>query len=216
MKQVMAVAGAAILFAASGAHAQDVQYWPAPKPSAGEGRMYYVPMGTPLTLMTRTLISSQENKIGDRVYLQVVEPIVFRGQIVIPAGATAVGEVSSLQRNGHLGRKGKLTVRLDHVETPHGPVRLAGSGYDEGKSGTAAALATIALAGVAGFLVHGTSARIEPNTVVDAVLGEQMNFYWYPQAPEFAAASIGQAPARAVPDRFDPSVFSAARPSGQR
>lgn len=76
-------------------------------------------------LQTKTLLSTKESKPGDRVHLAVAEAVSFRGTVVIPVGVAVMGAVSQSQRNGHVGRKGKLAVRLISVEAPDGPVRLA-------------------------------------------------------------------------------------------
>lgn len=177
-------AGAVMMLAVSGAaQAQTAFYWPAPEAQpVGEAKRYYLPMGTPLMLRTRTQISTKDNKPGDRIYLEVAESVSFRGQIIIPIGAPVFAEVSRVQRNGHFGKKGKLEIRLISAETPSGPVRLSGTAYDEGKSGTAASVATMALLSGLGFLIHGTSAELAPGTPVKAYLAEPLRFTWYPEA----------------------------------
>jgi hypothetical protein len=152
----------------SAAQAQTVFMWPAPeRASAGEGQRFYLPMGTPLMLRTRTQISTKDNKPGDRVYLEVAESVSFRGQMVIPIGSPVTAEVTRVQRNGHVGKKGKLEIRLLQAQTPYGPVRLTGTSYDESKSGTALSVtAMLLLSGLGGFFIHGTSAEIpEPRRV---------------------------------------------------
>lgn len=170
--------------AAGTAQAQTVFHWPAPEAqSVGAAKRYYLPMGTPLMLKTRTQVSTKDNKVGDRVYLEVAESVSYRGQIVIPIGSPVVGEVASFQRNGHVGKKGKIEIRLLYAETPSGPVRLTGSSRDEGTSGTAASVATmVLLSPLGGFLIHGTSAKIEAGTAVEAYLAEPLRFTWYPQS----------------------------------
>lgn len=184
MSKWIAVSAVAALVIGGAAQAQTTYHWPAPEmASAGEGQRFYLPMGTPLMLKTRTLVSTKDNKPGDRIYLEVAESVSFRGQVVIPIGSPVVGEVSQVQRNGHVGKKGKIEIRLIQAETPNGPVRLTGTGYDEGKSGTAASVATMALlSGIGGFLIHGTSGYIHAGTPVQAYLAEPMRFTWYPDS----------------------------------
>jgi len=184
MRNWKTVAALAAFMVAGTAQAQTVFHWPAPEAqSVGEAKRYYLPMGTPLMLKTRTQVSTKDNKPGDRVYLEVAESVSFRGQIIIPIGAPVVGEVASFQRNGHVGKKGKIELRLLYAETPSGPVRLLGSAYDEGTSGTAASVATmVLLSPLGGFFIHGTSAEIPPGTPVQAHLAENLRFTWYPQS----------------------------------
>lgn len=201
MKKFIAAAVLACVSAGT-VQAQSTFIWSAP-PSAADGRVfkYYLPMGTQVMLRTRSQVNTREAKLGDRVYLEVAEPITFQGQIVIPAGAPVVGEVATLQRNGHFGRKGKVSVRLIEVQTPSGPIRLTGDAYDEGISGTAVSIGTIMLVSPLGFLVHGTSGNIPANSTVKAYLAENMNFRWQnPQGVQASAvieATPDQTPIRA-------------------
>ena len=169
-------AALAAVLGTSAAQAQETIYWQPLPPASERAPRYYVPTGTPLVLSTRTQVSTKDNKSGDQIYLDVMESVIFRGQVVIPAGSVAVGEIARAERNGHFGQKGKIDIRLSYVQTPWGPVKLQGSQYSEGKSGTAASVATIAFVSVLGFLIHGTSAKIPYGTKVQAYLAEPLAF----------------------------------------
>lgn len=168
-------AALAALLGSTAAQAQDTGYWQPTQP-ASAARRYEVPIGTPLTLATRAPVSTKTNKPGDEIYLDVTESVIFRGQVVIPAGSVVVGQVARVERNGHFGQKGKIDIKLSYLQTPAGPVRLQGSQYAEGKSGTAVSVATIAFVSVWGFLIHGTSAKIPYGTKVQAYLAEPVTF----------------------------------------
>jgi hypothetical protein len=128
-------------------------------------------------LTTRTQISTKDNRPGTRVYLRVAENLTYGNQIVLPAGAPAVAEVAQSDRNGHLGKKGKLALNLLYVQTPSGPVELSGGYYKTGKSGTALSVGTIVFVSVlGGFLIHGTSATIPYGTTVQAYLAQPLKF----------------------------------------
>ncbi len=200
-------AATALGMLATPAAAQNFVYWPAPAAVTGTPvPMSYFPMGTPLTLRSRTQVSTKVNKPGDRLYLDVAESLSYRGQVVVPAGSVAVAEVAAVQRNGHFGKKGKLEIRLLYIDTPSGPVRLSGQANDEGTSGTITSVATILFASPLGFLVHGTSAQLPPGTLVRAYLADDMQFAVQPQSQVAAM--------QAYPDRTLPVSFEAAK--GQR
>lgn len=188
MKVWSKLVGASALLFANNALAQDVVQWSA-WPS-GNAQKYYMASGTPVYLRTVTEVNTKDNKAGDRIYLEVAEPLSFRGYVVVPAGTPVVAEVSRVQRNGHFGKKGKLEVRLKYMHTPNGTVRLSGAGYDEGKSGTAASVATMLLVSPLGFLVHGTSGYIKPGTVVTASLAESLRFAWDGTRPVETAMQV--------------------------
>lgn len=201
--KAIAYAVLAAALTTTAASAQDMVYWPAPLATAQTASMSYFPVGTPLKLVTRTEVSTKANKPGDRFYLAVAEDLVYRGQVVLPAGSVAVGEVADLQRNGHFGKKGKLGIQLLYVQTPSGPVRLSGRGYDEGRSGTAASIATITFAPIivawAGVFIHGTSAYLPSGAAVEGYLAEDLRFAVQPR-------SIRAAMNLAVPDAPRPVV----------
>lgn len=175
--------------------------------------MKYFPMGTPLVLETRTEISTKDHKPGDRIHLTVAEALTYQGQVVVPIGAPAVGEVVRVQRNGHFGRKGKIDIRLLYVQTPSGPVRISGHANDEGKSGTAASVATMALVSGLGFLIRGTSAYIPFGTPVQAHLAEPLKFLR--QTPQAPVATVLPDNAETVRAGFDPTTFGGSGPAGQ-
>lgn len=200
MRAIFIAGSLAVCLHAAPALAQDTFYWPAPQSGTTYAQRMYVPMGTPITLATRTQVSTKDNKPGDRFYLEVTESVVFRGQVLIPAGSVAVGEVARADRNGHFGQKGKLDIRLLYLQTPYGPVKLDGHQAKEGKSGAVASFATIALVSSLGFLIHGTSATVPFGTVVRAYLAEPLAFTADPGQQGVAVAASAPVDARGVID----------------
>ena len=180
MKNWEAICGAMALLLAGNAQAQTIHRGStADSLQFAPEQRYYLPIGTPLKLQTTAPLSTKHSKPGDRVRLEVIEAISFRGTIVVPVGTPVIGEVSQAQRNGHVGKKGKLEVRLVSVEMPDGPVRLSGTAYDEGKSHTALSVGTMLLISpLGGFLIHGTSASIPAETPVTAYISEPLRFAW--------------------------------------
>lgn len=201
MNRTTAMLVAASCLMGGTASAQSFNYWPA-APTVSSRNMY-VPMGTQLTLISRTQVSTKDSKAGDRIYFTVAETMSFRGQVVIPAGAVAVGEVARSDRNGYLGKKGKIDVNLLYVETPTGPVRLSGGANNQGTSGLIPSVATIVLVSPLGYFIHGTSAHIPPGTPVQAYLGEDMHFALGASAPAVAGIAVQTDPIRPLPASFD-------------
>lgn len=207
----------------SGAHAQEVYYTPA-RQTVPHVPQRYFPVGTPIELTTRTELSTKDVKPGDRVYLSVAESLTYQGQIIVPVGTQAVGEVAWSEKNGHFGVKGKLGIRLLYVDTPFGQTRIEGEASKNGASGTLASFATIALVSPLGFLIHGTSGKMPYGTTVHAYLAEPLTFVELP-APvqsaslpalaggqEVAAQSVMAPPAMAEPVTRQPSATQPASP----
>lgn len=206
---------AAMIGVATSAPAQAQQSYYSPiYRQAVTDRLIYFPMGTALALTTRAQLSTKDNKSGDRIYLEVAEPLTYRGQTVVPVGSVVVGEVAQADRNGHFGVKGKLGIRLLYIDTPTGSVRLTGQAHHEGTSGTALSVGTIAFVSVLGFLIHGTSAVIPAGSAVTAYLAEPMPFFENPaQQAAYGRPVQPDAVAKPLPAHFDPSVFAKPDPA---
>ena len=180
-KSIVASLVMATIFVAP-VNAQDTYHWPAANTET-EVQRFYFSRGTAVALQTTHLVSSKDFKPGDRVYLEVAEPLMFRGKTIIPVGSRVRAEVATVQENGHFGKKGKVEIRVLSMMTPHGPVRLAGSEYDEGKSGAVASFGTMLFVSGLGFIIKGTSGYIEPGTPVSARLAEDLQFSYNPGSP---------------------------------
>lgn len=200
MRHMMMAAVAALGFGGA-ASAQEVVHWAAP--TAATGSYSYFPMGTPLRLMTRTELSTKDNRSGDRFYLEVAEPLVYRGQVVVPAGSLAVGEVTRAERNGYFGKRGDMAVHLLYVQTPSGPVRLSGKADRAGKDQRVLAIGGAAFVSWPMMFIHGTSARLPADSVITAYLADDLHFALSPETARLASIE----PTHVLPARFDPSVF---------
>jgi hypothetical protein len=213
MKSLVLASLALGTFTGCAAHAQEMVQWAAPA-SSQAGHYAYFPMGTALRLTTRTELNTKYTRAGDRFYLEVAEPLVYRGQVVVPAGSTAVGEVARSDRNGHFGKKGQLEVKLLYVQTPNGPVRLSGRHGRAGKGQGVVSIGGAMLVAWPMLFIHGTSGRLPADTVMTAYLGDELRFPVQPGSIQSAAAVAPDTftPAsRPLPASFDPNAFTASR-----
>jgi len=130
--------------------------------------------GTEIRLVTRTELSSRTNHVGDRFELEVSEPVLLSGQVVIPAGSVATGEVTRVRRKGMWGRRGILETRLLHVQVGDRQIRITGAAGDRGRAGTGGVAAAVLTVPVVGFFITGTSAVMPPRTATVATLNEDL------------------------------------------
>lgn len=67
--------------------------------------------GTNVSLkMSEGLTTKGKNlRVGQRFQLEVAEPVMVNGQIVIPAGSPATGEVTEVRNKGMWGKSGRST-----------------------------------------------------------------------------------------------------------
>ena len=120
--------------------------------------------GTEITMRTRTELTSRSSRVGERFELEVVDPVTLNGQVVIPSGSIAVGEVTRVRGKGMWGRRGILETRLVNVRVGDRQIRISGAAGDRGRAGTAGVVASLVVIPVVGFFVTGTSAVIAPGT----------------------------------------------------
>jgi hypothetical protein len=174
MKRVLAAGIALASGLPSVAGAQYNVHWTAP--TSANNHMAAFPMGTPLLLATRTELNTKNNHPGDHFYLEVAEPLVHRGQVVVPVGSIAVGEVMRSERNGHFGKRGEIDIRINYVETPSGPVRLTGRSARQGRGQGLLSIGGALFVSWPMMFIHGTSGRVPANTRVEAYLADDLRF----------------------------------------
>ena len=139
---------------------------------------YHFPAGTPIQLATLTDVNTKRVRSGDRVYLNVTAPLVAGGETIVPVNSTATGQVAGMERNGHFGKAGRLSVRILYIDTPRMRIPLVGDASARGHSGRAVSAGAYMVAGLLpAFLIHGTSAVIHAGTPVTALIGDDMSVY---------------------------------------
>ena len=132
--------------------------------------------GTPIHLATDTEMNSQENRVGDRIDLRVLDAVSLNGHTVIPVDTRAVGEVTLVRRKGMWGKSGRLEFRPLYLELGGReiPISARSMTKEHGETGTAGVVASIVVLPLAGFFVTGTSATIPRGSTVDAELSEDL------------------------------------------
>lgn len=167
--------------------------------------------GTPVTLRTLSNLTTKGKhlKVGDRFSLEVADPVSLNGQVIIPVGSNAVGEITSIRNKGMWGKSGNIETRLLYIATNDRHIRISGSVGDKGVKAGGGAIATSAVVFLpAGFFMTGTSAVIPLGTVVKGIVDEDIPvaFASTPvqpmvvQSPPVAAPAVpAAAPASAQP-----------------
>jgi hypothetical protein len=121
--------------------------------------------GTIIPLLTRSEVSSRTHRQGDRFELEVSDPVLVGGLVVIPKGAVATGEVARHRSDGAFGREGRLEVTLLYVTVGGRNIRLQGQESKNGMSGAVPAYAAgVVVAGILGAAIKGKDAVIPSGT----------------------------------------------------
>jgi hypothetical protein len=132
--------------------------------------------GLPILLKTSEPLTTKgkDLRVGQRINLEVAEDVTLDGEIVIPAGSPATGELTDIRNKGMWGKSGKINGRVLYVRVDGRQIRLTGVFDDKGVTGTAGVVAAVAFIPIAGFFTTGTSAQIPLGAPVKAFLDEDL------------------------------------------
>jgi hypothetical protein len=127
-----------------------------------------LPDGTRLVLALSERLDSEVAQAGQPFALTVAEDVRVDGAVVVPKGAGARGTVLFTRKVGS-ARSGALDLRIDHVDTPAGPLRVRASLSRRSSYLAAEHAADYALMGL-GFSVRreeGEAIVLEPGALID-------------------------------------------------
>jgi len=138
------------------------------------GQEILVPDGTEFSVETVDEISSKTASENDPVNLRVIEAVRVGNRVVIAAGTLVKGIVASVEQRGHLGKGGKLGIRVDSTTAVDGKkIKLRAS---KGKGDTGTVGSTIALSLLISplfLLRRGNHAVIKPGTKIQVFTDEE-------------------------------------------
>ena len=134
-------------------------------------------MGTEVPVRLRTELTTKNKalRVGQRFEVETSDAVSLDGHIVIPAGTSGVGEVTSVTNKGMWGKSGHFDVRLLYLRVGDRQIRLSGTLDDKGVAGGVGAAAVSAIVFLpAGFFMTGTSARMPAGTIIKGSLDEDV------------------------------------------
>lgn len=207
-----ALAGVLSIACASGAFAQAPQLAPAGQPAAtapatraillSDPTPNVLRAGTPIALKMSEGLTTEKKKLrtGQRFQMEVAEPVLVNGQVVIPAGSPATGEVTQVRNKGMWGKSGYIGAQALFVRANGRQIRLTGQFDHKGVTGTAGVVAAIAFVPVVGFFTTGTSARIPMGSGIKAFIDEDVAVAFAPAAaPAPMTVPAAVSPAASIP-----------------
>ena len=128
----------------------------------------------PLKLSEELTTKGKNLRVGQHFRMEVSEPVLVNGQVVIPAGSPAVGEITEVRNKGMWGKSGHLTAQMLYVSVNGRQIRMTGTFDDKGVTGTGGVVAAIAFVPVPGVFTTGTSARVPVGAAVTGFIGEDV------------------------------------------
>ena len=136
------------------------------------GTLLVVPAGTELAFEMLDSLSSKTSQRGDRFSLKLAEPLTVDGQLLVPAGTLAVGEVVHADRAKAGGQPGELVLAARYLDWNGRQLPLKAFRAGLGRNRTDTAMGVMIAAGVAGFLVRGGQIEIVAGSPISATLRE--------------------------------------------
>lgn len=140
----------------------------------GAARVLRAGTSVPMRTLAELTTNGKQLKVGHRFELETTDAVSVDGQVVIPAGSRAMGEVTRVRNKGMWGKSGAIEARMLYVSANGRQMRLSGSLDDKGTTGTAGVVGAAVVLPVVGFFVTGTSAVIASGTQVRGFLEEDV------------------------------------------
>jgi hypothetical protein len=121
--------------------------------------------GTVVRVRLIETLDSRTANVGDIVNLEVADPIMVDGVIVVETGAKVTGKVIDAVKNKSMGRKGKLDFSIDFARAKDGQnVPLTSNVKQGGKDATVGVVAAAALINPLALFIKGKAAVINKGT----------------------------------------------------
>jgi hypothetical protein len=173
-----------------------------PTRTAAARRCCRVPAGTVVMVQLAEPVSTKTHKAGDTFAIRLAEPVVVRGQIVLPAGTKGVGEVTNSSKPGLGGKGAKMVLSARSLTGPGGTplplkgLQLAAIGKGREKAATALGLGGIGFAplGFVGIAIHGGDVEFPAGTEATAKLAASATLKSQGKAPRGAGKIAVAAP----------------------
>lgn len=142
----------------------------------------------PLKMAEGLTTKGKKLRIGQRFQMETAEAVTIDGNVVIPAGSPATGEITEVRNKGMWGKSGRINGRVLYVRANGRQIRMSGLIDDKGTTGTAGVVGAAVLIPVAGFFMTGTSAEIPLGAPVTAFIDEDVSVAFAgPAAPMVVA-----------------------------
>lgn len=130
-----------------------------------------IPAGTVVVLKTNSTLTPEQLKVGDTVQLSVVSDVVIDGKVVIQAGASAMGEITSSKERGMIGIAAQIGLVVRSVQAVDGTtVFLSGSKLVEGKDKMVMSIGLALICCILFALMKGGEASIPAGTQIQATV----------------------------------------------
>lgn len=141
---------------------------PAPRPAPKRPSNVTIPEGTMLEGSLNQTLSSGVNQTGDGFTVEVIEPVVVGGRMVIPAGSTIHGTVEDVKKAKRGAGNASMTLVFTELELPGGYTTEMSASLSERSEGKKKRNAAVISGSAAGGAILG---KVLGGDTKDAVVG---------------------------------------------
>ena len=158
--------------------------------------------GTPIKLRISQTISSADAKVGQEISFEVIEDVKVDDMVVLPKGATAIGNVTDANPKRSMGRAGKLDISITYARLSdqekvalRATKDVKGGGHVGAMTGAMVATSIVFFPAAPLFLfIHGKDITIPQGTEITAFVQGDMHldmahFGASPQMPASPSAA---------------------------
>jgi hypothetical protein len=172
-----------------------------------------VPAGTPIMIELADPISTKTQKAGDNFAIRLAEPLVVRGRILAPQGATGVGTIIDLSKPGLGGKPAKLVLSAKYINQgkkriPLDALQVTASGRAYSNTAQVVGLGGIGFAplGFVAMAIHGGDVELPAGTMGMAKISTSVTLASLGAAPRGVANSTRTLPSELAsgPIKIDP------------
>jgi hypothetical protein len=153
-----------------------------------------VPVGTAVKIELASPISTKVQKAGDTFAIRLAEPLIVKGRILAPAGATGVGEIIDASKPGMGGKAAKLVLAADYLNQgrtriPLRALQVTGSGRGYSNTANVVGIGGIGFAplGFVAMAIHGGDVVLPAGTSGMAKIAAAITLPSLGRAPRGAA-----------------------------
>ncbi len=148
-----------------------------------------LPRDTPIELMAPTEVSTASATAGQMFKLRVNKAVVVGGRTIVPVGTPAFGQVTAARDSGGLGKSGRMSAKLLHIQLGDATIPLEGEMSAKG-TGAGSAGVAILFTGWAGFFHRGNNAKIKAGEILAGFVGEDVTLDLSGATPRRVTAAI--------------------------
>ncbi len=145
---------------------------------AESGKYVVLKAGTPVMLELITNVNSNKFHAGDMVDFRVTNDVKVKGEVVIPAGSIAKGQVTYTSKSNFIGTAGEISVTVRSVTAVDGStVLLSSAGISNEGNDKMVVSIVISLFCILGLLVKGERGKLVTGSPVSATIASNVEIY---------------------------------------